>query len=240
MRDALLDLVLGSTCVVCARPGRVLCPPCRASLPRQPYDCWPCPTPPGLVRPTAVGEYTGPLKLLVNAHKEEHRFALAGPLGDLLAASALAHVRDPGAASSPVLLVPVPSRARVVRQRGHDPLLRIATRAASRLRALGVPAKVSRLLRTVRATADQAGLGMRERALNLSSSMACAGGMLWATPGARLVVVDDVITTGATVREAQRALEEQGLGVLGAAAVAATRRTFGRAASRAPGQGADR
>jgi predicted amidophosphoribosyltransferase len=240
MRDALLDLVLGSTCVVCARPGRVLCTRCRASLPRQPYDCWPCPTPPGLVRPTAVGEYAGPLKLLVNAHKEQHRFALARPLGDLLAASALAHVREPDKAGSPLLLVPVPSRARVVRQRGHDPLLRIATRAASRLRVLGVPAKVSRLLRTVRATADQAGLGMRERALNLSSSMACAGDcMLRATPGTRLVVVDDVITTGATVREAQRALEEQGLGVLGVAAVAATRRTFDKAASGASGEGAD-
>lgn len=233
MRDALLDLCLGSCCAVCARPGRVLCPSCRNALPRQAQDCWPSPTPPGLVRPTSVGPYAGALQMLINAHKEQHRFALARPLGDLLAVSVLAHVESSGSRAAsgapPAVLVPVPSRPVVVRRRGHDPLLRITTRAASRLRRHGVRATVARLLRPVRATADQARLNAVERAGNLAGSMACRRGSRTARllSGVSLVVVDDVITTGATLREAQRALEQEGLAVLGAAVVAATRRTAG-------------
>ena len=243
--DALLDLLLGSRCAVCARAGRVLCSRCRHGLPRDAVTCWPTPRPPGLARPVAVGEYAGPLKLLVNAHKERQRFALAAPLGDLLAVSVRDHT-GPADAARPagepaardVLLVPVPSRPSVVRRRGHDPLLRIALRAASDLRRSGVRAGVARLLRTVRKVQDQAGLGAAARAGNLAGSMACRRGAaaLGGTVGGRggqrggplLVVVDDVITTGATVQEAQRALESAGLVVSGIAVVAATRRTGSR------------
>lgn len=221
MRDALLDLLLGSRCAVCERPGRVLCPACREALPRDPVESWPTPTPPGLARPLAVGEYADALKLLVNAHKEQRRFALARPLGDLLAMAALGHL---GGTAGPALLVPVPSRAAVVRARGHDPLTRVALRAATRLRGHGVEASVGRVLRTVRVTEDQAGLGAGARAGNLAGSMACRG-RAELLPPTRVIVVDDVITTGATVREAQRALEAGGVGVLGIAVVAATRRT---------------
>ena len=129
MRDALLDLLLGSRCAVCERPGRVLCPGCREALPREAVEAWPTPTPPGLARPLAVGEYADALKLIVNAHKEQRRFALARPLGDLLAVAALGHLAG---TAGPALLVPVPSRAAVVRARGHDPLTRLALRAATR------------------------------------------------------------------------------------------------------------
>jgi predicted amidophosphoribosyltransferase len=188
----------------------------------------------------AVGEYDGPLKRLVNAHKEQGRFALAAPLGDLLATAALAHTgpvpsrTGPAGSLSRVLLVPVPSRGPVVRRRGHDPLLRITLRAASRLRLMGVPAGTGRLLRSVRVSADQAGLGAAERARNLSGSMACVTGAVrrhgaaLAGTSPLVVVVDDVITTGATVREAQRALEAEDVPVAGIAVVAATRRTSGR------------
>lgn len=247
--DALLDLLLGSRCAVCARAGRVLCSRCRHGLPRDAVTCWPTPRPPGLARPVAVGEYAGPLKLMVNAHKERQRFALAAPLGDLLAVSVRDHtgpadaVRPAGEpVARDVLLVPVPSRPSVVRRRGHDPLLRIALRAASDLRRSGVRAGVARLLRTVRMVQDQAGLGAAARAGNLAGSMACRrgaaalGGPVGSRGGERggkrggplLVVVDDVITTGATVQEAQRALESAGLAVSGIAVVAATRRTGSR------------
>ncbi|HEU4512633.1 MAG TPA: ComF family protein [Nocardioidaceae bacterium] len=226
MRDALLDLLLGSRCAVCESPGRVLCQSCRAALPRDPVESWPSPTPPGLARPIAVGAYTGALKLLVNAHKEQGRFALARPLGDLLAASVQGHLAGQVAAA-PVLLVPVPSRAAVVRRRGHDPLTRIALRAASTLRRHGVEASVVRALHTVRRTEDQAGLGATARSLNLAGSMACRS-RPGALPSAVRLVVDDVITTGATVREAQRALEEAGVVVHGVSVVAATRRTHGK------------
>jgi predicted amidophosphoribosyltransferase len=192
----------------------------------------------------AAGEYADALKVLVNAHKEERRFALAAPLGDLLALSVLGHTLPgttvPGSAAPvstgprpprPVLLVPVPSRGTVVRRRGHDPLLRIALRAASTVRGHGVPAAVGRLLRSTGAARDQAGLGAAERARNLAGTMTCPpqrARRLLSTRGGRaplVLVVDDVLTTGATVREAQRALEEAGVPVSGVAVVAATRRT---------------
>lgn len=241
MPDAVLDLLLGSRCAVCERPGRVLCPGCRSDLPRAAETCWPTPCPPGLARPVAVGGYDGALKLLVNAHKEQNRFALADPLGELLALSVLAHTTSapvrPAAPDRPrqrVLLVPVPSRGAVVRRRGHDPLLRLTLRAASRLRWMGVPASVGRLLRSVRAAADQAGLGASDRARNLAGTMACSAragpgrASVAGAPAPLVVVVDDVITTGATVREAQRALEAARVAVTGIAVVAATRRTSAR------------
>lgn len=228
MRDAWLDLVLGSSCAVCGLPGRLLCEQCRHALPRRGYVAWPTPCPPGLALPMAAGEYDGALKVLVNAHKERRQFALAGPLGDVLAGV----VRDltggaPGQ-PRPWVMVPVPSRGAVVRERGHDPMLRITRSAAASLRRSGVRVAVARLVESRGVTRDQAGLDADQRLGNLAGSMRCRSRLglryrrRW--PRLGLVVVDDVITTGSTSREAQRALEDEGLTVCGIAAVAATRK----------------
>lgn len=229
MPDALLDLVLGSACAVCGRPGRLLCRPCELDLPRQGVSCRPDPCPEGLAEACTAGEYAGALKVLVNAHKEQQRFALAGPLGHLLATAVAAHPASGQGAL--VVLVPVPSRASVVRRRGHDPLLRLTLRATARLRRMGVGCSVARVLRSVRRAEDQAGLGAAARSRNLQGTMACSARRaerLARSGGDRpvsVIVVDDVITTGATVREAQRALEVARVPVAGIATVAATRRT---------------
>lgn len=176
----------------------------------------------------ASAEYAGPVRALVVAHKEHAAYSLSRPLGLLLAASAgflAAH-----SSSRSVVLVPVPSRGSVVRQRGHDPLLRLTREAAGQLRADGCPAQVSRLLAQDRRVADQAGLDAAARALNLSGSMRVSGSR---RPGhSPVVICDDVVTTGATLREAQRVLEEAGVVVLGGACVAATRRRSGVGAAR--------
>lgn len=170
----------------------------------------------------AAGEYAGTLKSLVVAHKEHQALALAGPLGEVLAAVVrdllAATLRAPG----PVLLVPVPSRPEAVRRRGHDPVLRAARVAASRLRRSGVEARVARVLRPAERLADQAGLTADERAANLAGALRCRWPAGARTPA--VVVVDDVLTTGATARESQRALEVAGFQVVGIATVAATRR----------------
>jgi predicted amidophosphoribosyltransferase len=82
-----------------------------------------------------------------------------------------------------------------------------------------------RLLVSRGAVADQAGLDAPARAANLAGSMFCPTARLRRVAGRRLhvVVCDDVMTTGATAREAQRALQAVGLGVAGIATVAATR-----------------
>lgn len=244
VRDAWLDLVLGSSCGVCGLPGRVLCEPCERELPSSARVTWPTPRPPGLARPMAAGAYDGALQVLINAHKEHSQFSLARPLGKVLAHAvhALVHADEPGesrAGDRAVVLVPVPSRSSVVRARGHDPMLRVSRQAAGMLRRWGDPVVVVGLLRSRGVTADQAGLGAEQRAENLTGSMACPPRLVagtrsrWAYAG--YVVADDVLTTGATAREAQRALEAHALPVLGIATIAATRRRF-PVSSTAPGQ----
>jgi predicted amidophosphoribosyltransferase len=219
-----VDLLTGAACSGCGRAGRLLCPPCRDGLRGCAQLAWPTPCPPGLVPPWAAGEYAGLLRELVLGHKEHGRLGLHRPLGLLLADAVEAAVGSPGC---PVLLVPVPSRPGTVRRRGHDATYRMTRSAAAVLRARGHRADVSRLL-VVGPVLDQAGLDAGARAANLAGSMACPSARLRRLARrlgeAVVVVCDDVLTTGATAREAQRALASSGVRVAAVATVAATRR----------------
>lgn len=222
LRDAALDLLLGGACVGCGSAGRSLCPGCRGVLLGPgcaPAPAWPTPSPPGLAPPWSSTAYDGLVRELVLAHKERHVAGLARPLAGLLAAAVAAATSEN---SRPLLLVPVPSRPGAVRSRGHDPLLDIVRRAA-RLLPTASPAP---LLRSLGGVADQAGLSAAERAANLAGSMWCPSSGLRRLAGraTTAVVCDDVLTTGATAREAQRALAACGVPVLAVATVAATRR----------------
>ncbi len=221
--DAARDLLLGTHCVGCAEPGRLLCRDCEALLPTGAEVAWPSPTPPGLVTPYASAAYDGTVKAMVLGHKERRLLALRRPLAELLAQA----VTGSGTAG-PLVLVPVPSRRSSVRARGHDPTYSMTRGAAAHLRAAGVDAVAWPLLRLLPGVVDQAGLDASERAANLARSMACSVPALRrlarVRPSAKVVVCDDVVTTGATLREAQRALESVGLTVAAAAVVAATRR----------------
>lgn len=224
MLDAWLDLVLGSRCSACEAPGRALCAGCTRLLPVTAAPAWPTPTPPGLVRPWSAGEYAEPLRSLVVDHKDHGRLALARPLGRLLAVAAEAawSAEDRSAATARLRLVPVPSHPSVVRRRGQDPLLRIARHAAAQLRRRGIGASVLPALSVTHRPGDQAGLSAEQRAGNVAGrfrARRCAD-----TAGPPVLLVDDVITTGATLREAQRALEDAGVVPFAAATVAATRR----------------
>jgi predicted amidophosphoribosyltransferase len=160
---------------------------------------------------------------MVLGHKERRVLALGRPLGRQLAVAVAAAVAGlPG--DAPLVLVPVPSRAAAVRARGHDPTLTMTRRAAAELRSAGRPAVVGRLLRSRPGVADQAGLTAGERHANLAGSMACPASAVrrLRLPRAHVVVCDDVLTTGATAREAQRALEVAGIPVRAVATVAAT------------------
>ncbi|MFD6496697.1 ComF family protein [Streptomyces sp. NPDC060188] len=112
-----------------------------------------------------------------------------------------------GPGDGPVLLVPVPSARRTVRARGHDPARRIALAAAGELRRTGTPARVLGVLRQRRAVADQSGLNSRQRLDNLAGALeVVAGGARLLAEGGRVVLVDDLMTTGASLTEAARAL----------------------------------
>lgn len=214
--DAALDLLLGGRCVGCEQPGRVLCRRCAAELPEGAAPAWPTPVPEGLVEPWAASTYEGTVRAMVLGLKERALYGLATPLARLLARAATSEL-DP---REPVVLVPVPSRPAAVRARGHDPTHTITARAARLARRDGYDISVQRLLRLGRGVADQSGLDAAERAANLRGSMRARSGRA----AARVVVCDDVLTTGSTAREGQRALEDAGLRVVRIAVVAATRR----------------
>jgi predicted amidophosphoribosyltransferase len=168
----------------------------------------PDPAPEGLPVVSAAVAYEGVVRRVLLAHKERGALGLAGPLGGALAA-AVRHgdgARGPG----PVVLVPVPSARRAVRARGHDHVVRIARVAAGRLRAEGWVADVVPALALRRAVRDSAGLGARERRANLAGAMRLRTGgvrLLRAVPPrTSVVLVDDLMTTGATIAEAARAL----------------------------------
>lgn len=233
MLRTLADLVLPRHCAGCGRPAQLLCARCYPGAPLRL---------PGPLH--AAGRYERGLRAALLAYKERGRRELARPLGTLLA-GAVSGLMPSGAlmpVSAPALvpaLVPVPSTRAAARRRGGDHVRRLAHHAGARLGLPVVPA-----LRLVRPVRDSAGLGAEQRRANLAGALAApapprlggdvrspqrranlAGAPAVPAP-ARLaaVVVDDIVTTGATLHESLRALHAAGWPVLGAATVAVTPR----------------
>lgn len=217
-------LVLTRACAGCGAPDVGLCPPCRSELAdlalgvRGPVA--PSPVPPGWPGCHATVRYEGVATRLATAFKDEERRDLAGPLGRLLAdAVARALLASGHARERPVLLVPVPSSSAAVRRRGDRPMLLLARHAA---RHVGPAVEVAPVLSMVRRTADQAGLDRLGRLANLR------GAMVVPRPGRvvgrHCLLVDDVLTSGATLSEGQRALLSAGAATVTMAAAMVTPR----------------
>ncbi|MBC2906686.1 ComF family protein [Streptomyces cupreus] len=208
----LTDLVLPAECGGCGRPRMVLCPECRTALSgAAPRRVRPVPEPPGLPVVHAAARYADEVRAALLAHKERGALALAAPLGVALAGAVRAGLQAPSGPDGramPVLLVPVPSARRAVRARGHDPARRIALAAAAELRRTGTPARVLAVLRQRRAVVDQSGLNSRQRLDNLAGALMVAPGGERLLGGGSVALVDDLMTTGASLAEAARAVRE--------------------------------
>lgn len=225
----LADLVLPVDCVGCGRPGRALCAGCTQLLHAHPRSR----TVTGVGVVISGLEYDGVGRTAVLAFKNAGRTDLAPPLARALGAAAreafdrFAAPLDPSTAlpapsavhpfsrppltavAGPVALVPMPRTRRSAVERGYDPVTVLLRRAR-------LP--VTRLLSLQRQASDQAALPRAARLVNAAGSMRAAP----ATAGTRVVLVDDVVTTGATLAEAARALRHAGGTVLGAITLAST------------------
>jgi predicted amidophosphoribosyltransferase len=209
--EALLDawaVLMPTECSGCGIPDRALCPACTAGLratprpaDREDLTIW-----------SAV-EYTDVVGRVLVAFKDGGRTDAAAPLGAALGsaiAAALA-AEEPGRGG--IELVTVPSSRRARRARGFHPVDLLLRRAGLRSVRLLTPRKAV-------AVADQVGLGREQRLDNRRDTLV-AGRSL---DGHRILLVDDIVTTGATLLEARRAVIAAGGVVLGAATVAETRR----------------
>ena len=233
--EAALDLLVPVPCVGCGAPHSQLCAACRAELEgARPRSARPHAAPPGLPEVYAATTYEGAVRQILLAHKERGALRLAQPLGRALADAVRAAVPSSAAArETPLLLVPMPSATATVRARGHDPTHRLTLAAARTLRAAGIPARALAVLRQRRGTADQSELGAVARRHNLSGALNVPPHRRGQLARGRIVLVDDLVTTGATLADAARALAEAGGDVLAAAVVAATVRRDDRQRARA-------
>ncbi len=228
LRDFLVEvgwLLLPPACAGCGgpvAPEAILCPQCDRQWPRIPADrctlCQQAPSAPGELRCAGCARVRGPLAACVAAAlfsgpvaDAVHRFkyparGLAGL--DPSAAAALAALIREAAARAPGPppdgVVPVPLHPRRLRQRGFNPAAELA-RAIARSRGLRLDATA--LERRVD-TVSQTGLDRRQRRRNVRGAFAVRRG--WRAPPC-VWLVDDVVTTGATLAEAARGLRRAGV-----------------------------
>jgi len=204
--ERLCGLVLPLRCVLCGGRGQLpcldLCADCEQGLrpARPPIQAGPEP----LCAHFAAFTYAYPADHLVQALKYRGQLALGRVLGTLLARRAAAA----GIAGDVDLVVPVPLHPARHAERTFNQSAEVARWTA---RALALPYDAPRVAR-VRATAPQVGLTREQRARNLSGAFQAAP----AVRGLRVAVVDDVFTTGSTVRAVAAALLAAGAGSVAA------------------------
>lgn len=207
-----LDLLYPPRCVGCGRHGSLFCAFClaRVELLRPPV-CQRCGRPVSVaglcsfcrhtpsvldgIRAAAI--FAEPLRSAIHHFKYENRQALAEPLTSLLQDC---WQRQPFPAD---VLVPVPLHERRLRERGYNQAALLA-RELGRLLSLPV---VEEAVRRERETRPQVGLTAPERRENVADAFHCSNG---AMRGRRVLLIDDVCTTGATLEACTAALRQEG------------------------------
>jgi ComF family protein len=208
----LLDLLYPPFCVGCERPGTMYCSTCRDGVSRiRPPLCPRCGRPQAVsrvclgcaVKPPSVdgirsvAVFEGTLRGAIHQFKYGYMRDLAVPLGDLL----ISYWRETPLVAD--VIVPVPLHARRLRERGYNQAALLAQRLGT---ALGMPVYCD-CLRRSRYTVSQTRLSAQERSRNVEGAFTCIGSDVL---GQRVLLVDDVCTTGATLGACGRALEVGG------------------------------
>jgi predicted amidophosphoribosyltransferase len=206
-----LDLVLPLECGGCGAPSTRWCTACANVLAVKPDE-------PHLITPRydagipvfSLGRYAGPRREAIVAVKEHGRADLIAPLA-LALGHGLDHLLSWGVAGAPVTIVPAPTRRLAARRRGGDPVARMAL-AAARDRPIVAVVQALRMKALVR---DSVGLSSAARQRNVAGRVRLRGPV-----AGEVVLVDDIVTTGATAAESVRVLQTSGAGVVAVLAVA--------------------
>jgi len=204
------------SCVLCgagARPGvSRFCEPCEASLPRLDDErceicalpltsgrvCGAClADPPAYDAVCVPYAYAFPIDALIHAYKYGGDLSLAPVLARVLLMSVRTSVR-----THPDVLIPMPLARARLRERGFNQAHEIARHLGRALRI----AVVSNALRKVSETPPQAALPWKARARNVRGAFVCDADLT----GRHVAIVDDVMTTGATLNEVARSLKRAG------------------------------
>lgn len=203
----MLDLVLPLECGGCGAPGARWCEACATALRVRPDE-------PVVITPRldpgvpvfALGRHAGSRRQAIVALKEHGRSDLVPPLAYALAGG-IQRLLTWGVLAESLAVVPAPTRRSAARRRGGDPVTRCATRAVAAYPAITVAPALG-LTRGVR---DSVGLGSSDRQCNLAGRVRLRPGKL--ISGVEVLVVDDIVTTGAIACESVRVLSEAGVRV---------------------------
>jgi predicted amidophosphoribosyltransferase len=210
-----LDLVLPLECGGCGAPSTRWCDACAQQLevgPDQPHVVSPRIDP--QVPVFALGRYAGARRQAIVAMKDHGRADLIAPLAHALAAG-VHRLLAWGMLETPLTIVPAPSRRSAARRRGGDPVSRVATAAVAGHPEITVVAA----LRMKAWARDSVGLDTAARERNVAGRVVLRRQPMPET--GEVLVVDDIVTTGATARESVRILRTAGMQVAGVLALAA-------------------
>lgn len=211
-----LARALGQDCFLCGQPTQApVCPGCTRDLPAAPQSA--CPicalaTPDGAICGRCLAHtpafdvtrstfsYAYPVDSLIQAGKYHAAFPVLSWLAQCLSARCLAHYRDSG--SNPDLIVPMPLHAARLRDRGYNQAVLLAHPLAACWQVPLAHTLVTRLFDTV----PQSRLSLSARRRNLRGAFACSADL----SGRHVVVIDDVMTSGASLEELALSLKRCG------------------------------
>jgi predicted amidophosphoribosyltransferase len=209
-----LDLVLPLQCGGCGSASTRWCDACARELAVRPDE-------PHLISPRvdpgvpvfSLGRYAGVRREAIVAVKEHGRADLVTPLAVALRAG-LIQLLTWGVVDIPLTIVPAPTRRWAATRRGGDPVTRVAVAATARHGGVNVV----QALRTRALVADSVGLSSADRQRNIAGRVKVVRPINKAA--GEVLVVDDIVTTGATARESVRVLQTTGATVVAVLTVA--------------------
>lgn len=216
--SGIADVILGRSCAGCDEPGIALCPVCRQLLaprPRLRRSLDMDEISAGLHLPVACSlDYRGEVRQVLYRYKDHRIPELAGALGPALAASIEFAAEHASTSTSELTAAIIPTRRSTAKRRGFDTVAAL-TRAATAHRPV---AATCTPLADVRRDGHVKSLGVWERQHRTAGAFAIRGPI----PSGPVILIDDIVTTGATAREAAASLMVAGVHVVAVAAVAGT------------------